>query len=167
MANRSDRTRTEQVLDTLRAALDGDGWVDGPDLANERVGGSEGLKRLREQRADGFVIDKRRHPDKTRSIWQYRLTSEPGQPRAVQTALHGVVADPGPPSAPPEADTRTAGERAADAFEPFLAFESPAEIEYVACPQCNGPLGDVKPSLDPRYLTGRCGRHGTVMVRRR
>jgi hypothetical protein len=71
LANLSDLTRAEQVLQRLRKA--NGSWVDGPDLANEEVGGSEGLKRLRELRDAGHDIRKRKHPDPTRDIWQYRL----------------------------------------------------------------------------------------------
>src|SRR5665811_121867 len=72
MANLSALTRKEQVLETLIAHR-GE-WVDGPELANEAVGGSEGLKRLRELRDDdGHLIEARRHPDPERSIWQYRI----------------------------------------------------------------------------------------------
>jgi hypothetical protein len=69
MANASEKGRKQQVLDRLREG----GWVNGPELANERVGGSEGLRRLRELREDGYVIHERRHPDPARDIWQYRL----------------------------------------------------------------------------------------------
>lgn len=69
MTNFSDLSRKAQVLQRLRQ---GD-WVDGPDLANEEIGGSEGLKRLRELKADGHDIRMRPHPDKARSIFQYRL----------------------------------------------------------------------------------------------
>jgi hypothetical protein len=71
MANLSNLTRAEQVLHRLRQA--GGSWVDGPDLANEEVGGSEGLKRLRELREAGHDIRKRQHPDPDRDIYQYRL----------------------------------------------------------------------------------------------
>ena len=63
--------RREQVLRALTEAHGA--WVDGTELANERVGGSEGLKRLRELRAEGHPIEERRHPDSRRTIWQYRL----------------------------------------------------------------------------------------------
>jgi hypothetical protein len=78
MANLSDKTRKEQVFDYLRARENT--WIDGPELANEKVGGSEGLRRLREARAEldeaGFRIEKRMHPDADRDIWQYRLVSQ-------------------------------------------------------------------------------------------
>lgn len=73
MSNRSPMTRGEQVLDRLRQ--EHGGWVDGPELANERVGGSEGLRRVRELRQDGYSIEERKHPDPRRDIFQYRLMS--------------------------------------------------------------------------------------------
>ena len=76
MAILSSLSRKDQVLEALSQARGR--WVDGPDLANERVGGSEGHRRLRELRADGYTIEQRRHPDPDRDIWQYRLVpSEP------------------------------------------------------------------------------------------
>jgi len=79
--NPSDLTRKEQVFARLEAA-NGD-WVDGPDLANAEVGGSEGLKRLREIRLDGYPIEMRKHPNPERDIWQYRLVRE-GVRRALE-----------------------------------------------------------------------------------
>lgn len=74
MANFSDTTRQDQVLSRLRETRGL--WVDGPELANEQVGGSEGLKRLRELRQQGHDIRMRRHPDSRRSIWQYMLMED-------------------------------------------------------------------------------------------
>lgn len=74
MANYSDLTRREQVLARLKAA-DG-GWVDGSELATEEIGGSEGLRRLRELADEGHNIRKRRHPDAQRDIWQYKLVPQ-------------------------------------------------------------------------------------------
>jgi len=72
MANLSDRTRKQQVLDYLWDHRNR--WVDGPALATEAVGGSEGLRRLRELRLSGdHDIRERRHPDAQRDIWQYML----------------------------------------------------------------------------------------------
>jgi len=68
-------TRAGQVLRRLREA--GGGWVDGSELATAEVGGSEGLKRLRELRAEGWPIEERRHPDPRRAVWQYRLPPQP------------------------------------------------------------------------------------------
>ena len=74
--NHSDLSRREQVLKALQDA--NGAWVDGPDLANAEVGGSEGLKRLRELREqDGWDIRKRKHPDPNRDIYQYRLAPVP------------------------------------------------------------------------------------------
>jgi hypothetical protein len=64
-------TRRGQVLHRLRLAK-GE-WVSGVELATAEVGGSEGLKRLRELRAMGYPIEERPHPDAGRSSWQYRI----------------------------------------------------------------------------------------------
>lgn len=50
--------RKREVLARLMAA-DGN-WVGGPELANRRCGGSEGLRRLRELRQLGYAIEKKR-----------------------------------------------------------------------------------------------------------
>jgi len=76
MANLSDLTRKEQVLALLRENVNQ--WVDGPDLANEEVGGSEGLRRLRDLKAEGYLIQERPHPDRTRAVHQYRLVQQAG-----------------------------------------------------------------------------------------
>lgn len=50
--------RKREVLVRLSEAEEG--WVGGPELANARCGGSEGLRRLRELRMDyGFPIEKK------------------------------------------------------------------------------------------------------------
>lgn len=108
MGNLSSLSRKEQVLAVLSEARGA--WVDGPNLANEQVGGSEGLKRLRELRDDdGYPIEARRHPEPGRDIWQYRLDpaglqvrkppnrSTPGQsPVSGQPARGGEVVGPLP-----------------------------------------------------------------------
>lgn len=71
--NISEKTRKAQVLDFLRSHRR---WVDGPEIANESVGGSEGHRRLRELRSEGHQIQMRRHPDPKRDIWQYLLIEE-------------------------------------------------------------------------------------------
>lgn len=70
------KTRKEKVLDTLS---DGE-WHDGYDLCHPSVGGSEGLRRLRELRADGHSIAKRLKPDRPygSSVHQYRLEDDLG-----------------------------------------------------------------------------------------
>lgn len=72
MANLSPMTRKQQVLEVLSQHVGT--WVDGTRLANEEVGGSEGLRRLRELISEGYNIQRRKHPDPTREIYQYRLT---------------------------------------------------------------------------------------------
>lgn len=74
MANISELTRKEQVLKRLMD--DANEWVDGDQLATEKVGGSEGHRRLRELRTEGHDIRERRHPDPARDVWQYMLISE-------------------------------------------------------------------------------------------
>lgn len=74
LVNISNHSRKEQILNLLKSQK-GE-WVDGTLLATEEVGGSEGLRRLRELRADGFIIQQRKHPDPDRNIWQYRLADQ-------------------------------------------------------------------------------------------
>jgi len=92
MANHSDLTRQEQILARLRAAQGA--WVDGTELATEAVGGSEGLRRLRELGAT-HTIDRRRHPDPSRDIWQYRLVEAGPE----QTLTDLASPEPGLPEA--------------------------------------------------------------------
>lgn len=49
-------------------------WHDGHELTHPAVGGSEGLRRLREIRDMGAPIEKRRKPVRGSTTWQYRLT---------------------------------------------------------------------------------------------
>lgn len=67
-------TRKAAVIRFLQAA-NGE-WVDGYAIASPDVGGSEGLRRLRElRRDDGWPIEERPHPTSATS-WQYRLLVE-------------------------------------------------------------------------------------------
>jgi len=79
-------TRKERVLAVLEAAAAGgvvvvngsqiphdEGWVNGHELTRPDVGGSEGLRRLRELKADGHDIEMRPHPVHGRTSRQYRL----------------------------------------------------------------------------------------------
>lgn len=93
MTNYSDLTRREQVLARLQEAK-GD-WVDGTDLATAEVGGTEGLKRLRELRLEGHDIRMQRHPDPSRDIFQYRLVI-PAQPYGASLMDPSIEAHPGP-----------------------------------------------------------------------
>ena len=74
MANFSDLTRKEQVLEYLKARVGR--WVDTTEIANEVVGGSEGTKRLRELKSEGWLIQMRRHPDQGVDQYQYRLAEQ-------------------------------------------------------------------------------------------
>jgi hypothetical protein len=58
-------TRKGQVLAVLRAS----DWVSGHDLCTHECGGSEGLRRLRELRAEGWPVETRFVGD----VAQYRL----------------------------------------------------------------------------------------------
>lgn len=82
MANYSNATRKEQVLNALKSRP-GE-WFDGAALANEEVGGSEGLKRLRELKAEGWLIQMRKSPVQGSDQFQYRL--------AVQLRTDGSLA---------------------------------------------------------------------------
>ena len=59
------RGRVLALLDDLQ-------WHTAQAITDPAVGGSEGLRRMRELRARGYSIDKRRA---TAGVWEYRLTS--------------------------------------------------------------------------------------------
>jgi hypothetical protein len=82
MANFSDLTRKEQVLAALKSRP-GE-WFDTAALSNETVGGSEGIKRLRELKRDGWLIQMRKSPVQGSDQFQYRL--------AVQLRTDGTLA---------------------------------------------------------------------------
>jgi hypothetical protein len=63
-------TRKALVLACLTGA--GGDWVDGVIIATPEIGGSEGIRRLRELRDDGWNIETRPHPQ-SETAWQYRL----------------------------------------------------------------------------------------------
>lgn len=82
------KTRKELVLQALKTArsrgrltIDGTsyktsgGWVDGWLLTHPTLGGSEGLRRLRELRQEGFIIEMRVSDKGTTR--QYRLSLSP------------------------------------------------------------------------------------------
>lgn len=112
MANLSDQTRKDQVLSYLADRI-GE-WVDGPEISNKEVGGSEGLKRFRELRAEGHLVQTRRHPDPARDIFQYRIVAQSTltrdadtqptmpppesapEPRAIQSAVFDTFDKNGP-----------------------------------------------------------------------
>lgn len=68
-------TRKEKVLALLRASA-GE-WIPGTAICHPEVGGSEGLRRVRELRADGHIIEHRRRQG--RDSFEYRLLlGDPG-----------------------------------------------------------------------------------------
>jgi len=81
--NTKSLSRRETVLKSLRAARRGKltvagkhvkttaGWVDGTVLTADEIGGTHGLRRLRELRASGMKIEKRYNADA--GVFQYRL----------------------------------------------------------------------------------------------
>lgn len=52
-------------------------WINAPEIASPEVGGSEGLRRLRELRADGIPVEMRLHPKQGRRVRQYRIPAQP------------------------------------------------------------------------------------------
>jgi hypothetical protein len=89
MANLSGMTRKEAVLELLRSAQEDrgrdSGWVTTAEINSKEVGGTEGTRRLRDLRADGYIIEKRKHPDPAVDQFQYRLAGryEPPQPKLI------------------------------------------------------------------------------------
>jgi hypothetical protein len=63
-------TAKARVLDYLRRCAPE--WVDAPELTDSVVGGSEGLRRVRELRQEGWEIETRPAPG-SQTAWQYRL----------------------------------------------------------------------------------------------
>jgi hypothetical protein len=91
MARPTTEERKHQVLRYLQAHADE--WVDGTELANERVGGSEGLRRVRELRADKppHRIITRPHPDRDRNVFQYKLVTPESINPVLQARLKEAV----------------------------------------------------------------------------
>ena len=86
----STRTKKERILERL---ADGR-WHDGYDLCHPSLGGSEGLRRLRELRSEGYDIRKRLKPDspKESRVHQYRLDN--GEPPPTEDVLQTVPEKP-------------------------------------------------------------------------
>jgi hypothetical protein len=141
-------TRAKQVLHRLREAA-GE-WVDGTELANEEVGGSEGLKRLRELRLEGWPIEERHHPSPRRAIWQYRLPVGARGPELTRTV------DPVPqgPTSPLAAGAPTTAPVPS-------SRESRYPCPAMACPQ---HLTGIR-ALIGGYVEGKCFQHGKRVVR--
>ena len=69
-------TVTGRKAEVLRALQHAKGdWVGGPALANVACGGSEGLRRLRELRELGYVIEKKK-VDPKHNYYSYRLGTD-------------------------------------------------------------------------------------------
>jgi len=97
VANLSDLTRKEQILEYLRSHK-GE-WVNGTDIMNEEVGGQRGGARIKDLRDDGYVIFSRKHPDPERDIWQYQIVEKPvvtTTPLRPEATPRAAPVDPGP-----------------------------------------------------------------------
>ena len=127
-------SRKHRVLQLLRDNFQQ--WVTTADIEDVNVGAAEGTRRLRELRKTGYAIEKRRHPDPRRTVFQYRLMQwEPG-PQA-------TLPSPAKPAAP--AVTKS--------------YRCPKG-------NCKHDLFYVRASdFDPRYGYGRCIKHGLQQVR--
>jgi hypothetical protein len=75
-------TRSQLVLAYLGDRMGT--WVYGPELANASVGGSEGLRRVRELTDAGWPIERRKRAG--RQGWEYRLLGPPGAVAATVAA---------------------------------------------------------------------------------
>lgn len=162
MTNHSHDTRREQVLHKLQETYD---WTDGPDLANEQVGGSEGLKRLRELRMEGYRIEMRQHPDKARSIWQYRLIPD-GDPSLVLPRGASRVREAnerGSVSDPPRVPRAVLVE--APVGKQMKYEELPRRISFgeaIPCPGCEGKKSRMDPLTHRFGPCARCNGFGIV-----
>jgi hypothetical protein len=138
-------TRAQQVLRRLREA-DGE-WVDGSELATAEVGGSEGLKRLRELRAAGEPIEERRHPDPRRAVWQYRLSPQ---------TTYGIGGTVTKSHVEPDGTRVIEGItlHEVSVLSP-LRGEPPKAAQTAPCPKCNR-LTQVTPGMVPGHYMGRC-----------
>jgi len=86
-------TRKDLVLRFLQTH--GGEWINGTDIANEKVGGSEGLKRVRELRAEGHRIITRPHPDRQFDQFQYKLIKPESIAPVIQERLDQIAAQNG------------------------------------------------------------------------
>jgi hypothetical protein len=64
----------EKVREILFASANA--WIDGEQFSGPAVGGLEGLRRLRELRDEGLIIQRRPNP-LYGGRWQYRLVTDP------------------------------------------------------------------------------------------
>jgi hypothetical protein len=146
VANFSEHSRKQQVY--LHLLEHEDEWIDGPDLANEKVGGSEGLKRLRELRVDlegsSYAIQMRAHQSPDRDIYQYRITR--------REAPRSVYAEPAPATPMQASNVTTPDERppqrrnALDRRGTHIAYD-PVTDTYIAVNDTPAP--EPEPPLLP------------------
>lgn len=152
-------TRRDRVLSLLQRG----GWFSGPEIANERVGGSEGLRRLRELRADGWEIDER--PVKGSNVHQYRLVgrvaSETSKPETAvsvdprgsggtQEGLFETVEQPPVPAL-----------RAGDYACGKVTSSKPKGGGDAVKTPCLTPFTHIEAVLmDSRFVRGSCPFHG-------
>lgn len=156
-------TRKELVLRLLR---ENEGqWVDGTRIASAEVGGSEGLKRLRELRQDGYDIRMRKHPDPRRDIFQYKLM--PSVHDTIARIDRDIRENPRPPidhrsfgesityHVPYEGETTvthnpaTTPGMAGRSFPLKRNEDGSVEIEWKVCEDCGGRY-----AIDQDHLTG-------------
>lgn len=142
------------------------GWVEGPEIASEEVGGSEGLRRLRELRELGYPIVKERIPG--RDAFRYRLidlypvgrvdpsrngmrpNSQPGRPdRYVDLSKSDGLAIDQMRKADQEADEKR---RLTTPFNP----RPRVMFGQILCPACKGTGGNL--------LSGACPHCGGQAV---
>ena len=146
-----------------------DGWIDGPELANAEVGGSEGLKRLRELRDDDHHdIRMRKHPDPDKDIFQYRLARAP-TPEALE-AERVIRAEPadkpeyGPRERPPRGGKLGRTESGAYVYVPPEPSTTPVAVGQtdMGVEEVQGTKFTAMPTsldLGRHKLCTRCGGH--------
>jgi len=183
MSNYSNQTRGEQVFNHLRTRINT--WVDGTELANEQVGGSEGLKRLRELRqklrSGRYEIEMRSHPDPARSIFQYRLVERTGPASPVasvplsnpypdrrghhlaydKTSSSFMAAYDGPVIEPTIVDVQ--GDMGVETEDGLKYVDKPSRLDFGKqrpCPKCHGIHRALK-EKDP--ITGKASKIGKVI----
>jgi biotin operon repressor len=159
--------RRAAVLALLEAKAPG--WVSGPEIASESVGGSEGLRRLRELRDAGYRIDKQRIPG--RDSFRYRLVGAPGgaNPENVQPVRSGMRPNSQPGRPDRYVDLSKSDALAMDQMRTLAqeeakrkALETPynprprVQFGQSICPACKGTGGNL--------LSGPCPHCGGSAV---
>jgi hypothetical protein len=173
--NLSEKSRKQRVLDYLR---DRQGqWVDGTELISPEVGGSEGLRRVRELRAE-IEIDLRRHPNPLKDVWQYRLRSTERKQASERRLRDAVQEIPGgwtyiePPNQTPDLGLKGGSGMVAGVMGPLFTEvpRSPDFGSILVCPRCKGHRkGKTRNKhneiIPPDPICYEPGRRGTACVR--